>query len=526
MDYVHSFAHIFNTWVMVFANPKALDEINNEIAAQEYSFQANYERRLQEWQLQEALAQQDYEIGQQQIQLADDNLAIVTQEKAVAEMVSGHAKDTLEFLNGKFTSRELYDWMSGVLESVYRFFLQQATTLAKLAENQLAFERQEAVPAFIKSNYWAGPPKSTVGADGQDNATDRKGLTGSARLLQDAYQLDQYAFDTNKRKLQLTKTLSLARIVPVEFHRFLETGVLTFSTPAELFDRDFPGQYLRLIKRVRTSVIALVPPTRGICATLSASGLSRVVIGPDIFQTVTIRREPEFVALTSPANATGLFEMETAPSEMLLPFEGNGVDTTWEFRMPKSANQFNYGTIADVLISIDYTALHSFEYGQQVIEGLSPNLSADRTFSFRNQFADQWYDLHNPEQTSSPMTVRFATTREDFPPNIEALKLQHVALFFMRADGKSFEIPVAHLLYFARGDAGSVGGVATTIDGIISTRRGNAANWTAITGKTPVGEWEMALPNTKEIKDRFLNEEIRDILLIVTYSGRTPPWPT
>jgi hypothetical protein len=42
-------------------------------------------------------------------------------------------------------------------------------------------------------------------------------------LLQDIYQLDQYAFDTNKRKLQLTKTISLARLSPAEFQRFRET---------------------------------------------------------------------------------------------------------------------------------------------------------------------------------------------------------------------------------------------------------------------------------------------------------------
>jgi hypothetical protein len=46
-----------------------------------------------------------------------------------------------------------------------------------------------------------------------------------------------------------------------------------------LFDRDFPGHYLRLIKRVRASVIALVPAAHGVRATLIGSGISRVVSG-------------------------------------------------------------------------------------------------------------------------------------------------------------------------------------------------------------------------------------------------------
>ena len=72
---------------------------------------------------------------------------------------------------------------------------------------------------------------------------------------------------------------------------------------------------------------------------------------------------------------------------------------------------------------------------QQVIQSLSPNLSAYRPFSFRNQFADAWYDLHDPDQVAppaKPMTVRFSTIREDFLPNLENLKIQHVALYFVR----------------------------------------------------------------------------------------------
>ena len=41
--------------------------------------------------------------------------------------------------------------MSSVNEQVYRFFLQQATAIAKVAQQQLAFERQEAHPDFYQS---------------------------------------------------------------------------------------------------------------------------------------------------------------------------------------------------------------------------------------------------------------------------------------------------------------------------------------------------------------------------------------
>jgi hypothetical protein len=229
------------------------------------------------------------------------------------------------------------------------------------------------------------------------------------------------------------------------------------------------------------------------------------------------------VALTSPSNATGLFELESQ-SEMLLPFEGLGVDTVWEFGLPKAANLFDYSTIADVIITIEYTALNSYDYRQQVIDTLPSKVSANRPFSFRHQFADQWYDLHNPDQTATPMMVRFRTRREDFPPNVENLKIEHVLLYFPRTTGTLFEVPAA-LHFTPEGGMAAIGGEATSVDGVISTRRGNAGSWTLMIGHSPVGEWELSLPSTDEMKNRFKNEEIEDILFVITYSGRTPEWP-
>jgi hypothetical protein len=294
----------------------------------------------------------------------------------------------------------------------------------------------------------------------------------------------------------------------------------------EMFDRDFPGHYLRLIRTFRTSVIALVPPTQGIYATLTNSGMSRVVIGGDIFQTIIVRRDPDSVALTSPINASGLFELQAQPSEMLFPFEGNGVDTTWEFRMPRASNLFDYTTIADVLLTIDYTALDSYDYRQQVMQTLKPTLSLERPFSFRRGLPDQWWDLHNPDQTSTPMAVTFTIRREDFPPNLDGIKIQEVLVYFSRADNSTFEVPVAVLSLQEAGTPGAIGGGSISIDGLISTRKGNGSSWLPMKGKSPFGTWKLAFPDTGLMRKRFKDEEIEDILFVITFSGHTPPWPS
>lgn len=121
--------------------------------------------------------------------------------------------------------------------------------------------------------------------------------------------------------------------------------------------------------RSSTSVLALVPPTEGIKSTLSTIGISWLITEDDNFRTRVVRRNPGSVALTSPQDATGLFELQPqSKPEKLLPFESMGVDTRWEFEMPKAANQFDYDTIADVLLTIEYTALKDDGYRQQVID--------------------------------------------------------------------------------------------------------------------------------------------------------------
>ena len=161
------------------------------------------------------------------------------------------------------------------------------------------------------------------------------------------------------------------------------------STPMDLFDRDFPGHYLRLISQVRVSVAALVPPGLAIRATLANSGISRVAVIDDsgVFQPLIVQRDPQMIALSSPSNSNGMFQLtQMSQPNLFQPFEDLGVDTTWEFTMPKAANPFDYSTVADVQIFIDYTAFYNAQYSQQIVQQLSRSLTADRAYSFKQQF--------------------------------------------------------------------------------------------------------------------------------------------
>src|SRR5262249_45972911 len=266
-------------------------------------------------------------------------------------------------------------------------------------------------------------------------------------------------------------------LFPLEFQQFRDNGRLPFATPMSLFDRGFPGHYLRLIKRVRLSIVALIPPVQGVRATLIASGISRVVTGGDVFQSIILRRDPEMIAFTSPSDARGIIDLEPETG-MLLPFESMGVDTNWELQLPKAANPFDYRSVSDVLFTVEYTALEDFSYRKQVIQQMEDTVSAERVFSLPDQFADHGYDLTTWEGSATPMAVHFSLTSKDFPLNVEDLRIRQVLFAVARAEGRTFEIERAQLTSTPQGETVPVGGAVNgTTDGLISTRRGNAGPW-------------------------------------------------
>ena len=466
---------------------------------------ASYARRTEEWSFQRDLAGLDIGIANQQIKVTEDNIRIVTQEREIAQINTDHAQDSLDFLKNKFTNAELYRFMGNTLERSYSYMLNLATSIAKTAESQLYFERQEQAGPFILDDYWETPSAGSIAGSG--DSTDRRGLTGSARLAVDITRLDQYAFDTNKRKLQMTKIISLSQNFPSEFQQFRETGILDFELTNKLFDYDFPGHYLRLVNSVKTTVVGLLPVYDNIKATLTASNLSYTVIGGTIFQKTPIKRmQLDSVALTAPTNATGVFEMQQMQGEFPNPFEGMGVESRWEFSMPRFSNRIDYSNIADVLITMEYTALDSYQYRYQVLQDLDYTLKFNRGFSFKNNFPDQWYDLAQAQSGSQSFGVTLELKREMFPQGIDNLKSDGspFLLYFVRADGFTDEVSI--LDFNLAADSTEAGG--QTIEG-----KFNAAFDPS--GASPAMKLRLAFDNTPENRELFSEEKITDILLMV-----------
>jgi len=489
--------------------------------AQIFQIDARKERRKRRWRLQRDVAKQNAKIGDQRVTLARDSVRIARQEREIADLRAEHAEDIVNFHRNKFTNEELYQWMSEVLERVYRYFLQQAASIARLAQRQLAFERQEMPRQFIGADYWnvSKDGQSTLPSGSDGDGTDRRGLTGSAQLLRDITELDQHEFETDERKLQVEKTISVSNLDSMALQQFRETGVLSFATTLEQFDRDHPGQYLRLIEDVEVTVVALTPPTAGINATLRSSGNSRVVVGDTLYREKTISRDPEEIVLNYAREREDGVELRPRESEeMLRPFENSGVATDWELRMPKAANDMDYDTIADVQLTLTYSAFESYDYRKQVEERLSPERTVERSFHFKSDFADAWYDLVNDGDGQST-TVSFETDRDDFPANVGDLEVDTVSLYLVGPTDPDEREEFKDLTVALEGENGSKKEEAAT-EGLVEIT-------SAFSGESPAQEWTLTVtPDSGGVgADPFTDGTVEDVMLIVTAEGRTPEWP-
>ncbi|MBS1686830.1 MAG: hypothetical protein JSS76_18980 [Bacteroidetes bacterium] len=525
-----SIASSINAGLDIGAQVLSQQQAANQNAIGSFGIQDSQARRVQEWNFQKTMAQQDIQIGTEQVTIAQDGVRVASQETAIATLQQQNSSDTVNYLSTKFTNVELYTWMSGVLGQVYSYFLREATNIAKMAQNQLAFERQETAQRFVQDDYWETPTDNNAIQKPGTNAPDRRGLTGSARLMEDITKLDDYAFQSDKFKMQITKTFSLASLCTIDFQTFKQTGVLNFSTNLDRFDLDYPGHYLRLIKSVKVSVIALIPPTYGIKATLTSSGISRVTIGGNTFQDVVIRRSPEKVALSGTSNATGLFNLQSQDPTFLNPFEDSGVAMNWEFKMPLASNLFDYNSIADVLFTVDYTSLYDSTYENQVINELGQDFQSDCAYSFVSQAPDAFYQWANPSQFGGSRKVRLAVSENAFPANVSDITINQVKVFVVTdPDDQVFNDPTDMSISIdVSGTSTNIaspstprmtGGAGFNSKGIVSTQT-NGGSLSGFIGKKAAGYWDITI--SSKLSAAFADGKVRDVVLVITYDGTLP----
>ena len=504
----------------------------NDTVASIAGIQAAHERRQQDLLHQLDVSKADEEITRIQVNAAIARKNIVDAEYKVAVVQQQHANQNVAFLNNKMLNARFYMWMVGELSQVFRTVLRLATSTAQLAEQQWQFERQQATPALIKEDYWAEAARSAASSAklGSQAMANPQGLTASDRLLKDLLLLEDRVMATDRRLLNLSQTFSLSQYFPIDFESFRRTGSLQFSTPAHWFDEGFPGHYMRLIRRVKVSVIALTSPSAGIRATLVNGGISRVVTGDSGFPEVVIRQEPQVVSFTSPINASGVFDLDAQP-DLLFPFEGSGVDTRWEFELAPAANLFDFRSIADVLFTIDYTAQFSSSLRDRVIERMDRRISSSRLVSIRSDLPDAWYEIVN--SASDQIGIEFDVSKDRFPVAFSDIKVTDVVIDVHDSRGR----PIHYAAKLSKSSmAPNRDSWIESKEGLISTKRiigaSQLQDWALPHAPAEDERWTLHLGNTtinssasdRSLIERLKNGEVADILVLINYSANKPVW--
>lgn len=214
----------------------------------------------------------------------------------------------------------------------------------------------------------------------------------------------------NRREYELTRHVSLRQLAPEALLALKATGTCELTIPEWLFALDAPGLYARRIKNVSVSIPSVTGPYTSVHCTLSLLR-SSVRTSPALLDGEYARQGSEdarfrdyFGAVQSviTSNATDdsvMFETNLH-DERFLPFEGAGAESTWRLELPSAFRQFDYNTIADVVLHVRYTARQGrAQLVEKAVEYLTDFVGEASTsgltlmFSLPHEFPTEWHQF-------------------------------------------------------------------------------------------------------------------------------------
>ncbi|WP_127529435.1 Tc toxin subunit A-related protein [Paenibacillus kobensis] len=383
---------------------------------------AQYVRRREDWGLQRDIAAS--EMKQLDLQIAGANVraAMLQRELDIHQLTIKQHDEMDQFLRGKFTGQELYQWMISRLSTAYFQCYQLAVDMALVAQTayQYELERQDQ---FLKFDYW-------------DNL--HRGLLAGEGLLLSLNQMEKSYLFNNSRDLELEKTVSLLHLDPVKFIAFKggipgstgTQGKLDFEFTEKLFDFDFPGHYCRKIKSISISIPAVVGPYQNINATL-VQKQNAVVVQPSdgsavkylLKQTDSVpgsdvlrqNQTSQQVAVTRGMNDSGLFVLDFK-DDRYLPFEGTGAVSSWTLNLPPETNRFDFNNISDIVVKIQYTARDGgAPFADQVKQMLHGNevpypYTPAKIIDLKQAFPSDWFALFSQPASGGVQQISFPIT--------------------------------------------------------------------------------------------------------------------
>ncbi|MEX5576206.1 toxin, partial [Pseudomonas lijiangensis] len=308
-------------------------------------------RRQQEW----VNAYQQAHLESEQIvaQLAvhDAQARVTALQLRQAQEARLQAEVVYAFLNKRFTNSQLYQWLNGQFSTFYYQAYDATFSLCLAAQACWQYEIADYSTTFIQPAAW----KDTW-----------RGLTAGESLKLDLLRMDAAYLARNDRKLEILKTVSVKQL-PVSTEeepsinvgwdavvaRLAEEGIAEFEITQAMLDADYPGHYLRRIKRVSVSLPVTVGPYQDIRATLTQTYNAVQMNGPQGAPKENMRASQQ-IAVSTGVDDDGLFVFNF-DDERYLPFEGTGAISRWALKFSASQEDM-IAAITDIIVHVRYTA--------------------------------------------------------------------------------------------------------------------------------------------------------------------------
>jgi hypothetical protein len=387
--------------------------------------QSQWDRRSQEWQFQADQATDEIAQIKAQIDAANFRATVAQDDLDNLNSQIKNAQDVQDFLTGKYTNKQLYDWMIDQTSTVFFQCYQMAYDLAARAEAAFRFERGLTTSSYIQFGYW-------------DSL--KRGLMSGERLYADLKRMEIAYLETDVREYEISKSISLVLFDPWALITLKQTGQCQINLPEAFFDMDYPGQYFRRVKTVSLTIPCVTGPYTSVNCTLTmlnskirvdSTAVSKQDYANDA-HFITNYASTQSIATSTAQNDSGLFEVNFR-DERYLPFEGAGLISSWQIDMPIDCNNFDFDTISDVVINLRYTS----RYGGDNLRDLAKQVAvlpprptqtltgspssfpvqnnAQRLFSLRHEFPSEWYKFLNPPQAATLQSMSIALGNDRFP---------------------------------------------------------------------------------------------------------------
>ena len=431
-----------------------LADISNSEAALDLT-EAGWDRRLQEWVHEVQVL--DIEIEQTELQIlgAERRRNQNLRELNIQQRTIEQTNETLDLLRDKFTNHAFYLFLQKHTADLYRMVYELALNEAREAERAFNFERGHTTHKF-------------VGCDDWDNL--HEGMLAGEKLQLQLAHMEKAYLDHNCREYELTKHISLRLSFPLEFLRLKLTGHCDIEIPEWMFDLDYPGQYMRRIRSVSLTIPCVAGPYNEVHCRLtllrSGTRIDPLVLLPaarccDCCQSrngypvcphdprwVSENGALEAIATSSGQNDAGLFVVDFR-DERYLPFEYRGAVSRWRIELPHENNYFDFDSLSDVVMHLNYTSREGGEVLRRAAREASvcdlPG-SGWCLFDLRHDFADAWDLFRRRRDEDDPrhqrqLDLRFTRSMFPFVPGGHDLYIKDLALLFDRPEHCGCECP-------------------------------------------------------------------------------------